>query len=261
MSYSVAIADDNTTFASAIEKKLLLYTDINVVGTACSGTELMEVIKQKMPQVVILDNVMPYMDGIEVLKAISNLDEDYDPVIIMMTVTSNDNLTRNAVELGADYYFVKPVDLDEFASRVEPIVKYNPERTSEVYTKVMFNKTGEDNNHVLVTNILHEIGVPAHIKGYMYMRDAIKMVISNQELLGGITKELYPAIARKYNTTSSRVERAIRHGIEVAWSRGRVETLDMIFGYTIDQNKGKPTNSEFIAMVADKIRMQIGEYV
>jgi two-component system response regulator (stage 0 sporulation protein A) len=263
MSFSVAIADDNATFLSSAEKCLKQSQNMEVVGTASNGKELLELTHMKRPDLIILDLVMPIMDGLDVLKALRNLDEKYSPGIVMVSAVGNENITKTAAELGAQYYFLKPIEMESFAQKIEEIysVNLNDGRRKILNFKGLSDDSSDRQYHAMITSILHEIGVPAHIKGYTYMRDAIKMVIADPNLLGGITKELYPSIAKKYNTTPSRVERAIRHAIEVAWTRGRVETIDMIFGYTIDQNKGKPTNSEFIAMVADKIRMQVGEYV
>lgn len=185
------------------------------------------------------------------------------PKIIVLSAVGQDKITQTAINLGADYYIVKPFDFVIFINRIrelvtnkvvggEPKIRQNQEvqMTRSDYVK----NTG--NIETEITNIIHEIGVPAHIKGYLYLREAIKMVIDNVELLGAVTKELYPSIAKKYNTTPSRVERAIRHAIEVAWSRGKVDTINQLFGYTVHNTKGKPTNSEFIAMIADKLRLE-----
>lgn len=262
MTFTVAIADDNASFASAVEKRLSLSENINVVGTANNGKEMIEIIRKEKPDVLIIDVIMPTMDGLDVLRALKNFGDIYKPKIVMLSAVGGEKFTKKAVDLGADYYFVKPIDLDDFMAKIEEIFDNEVESLNSQQFQGPFNKefVNDKNHHLIITSILHEIGVPAHIKGYTYMRDAIKMVINEPDLLGAITKELYPNIAQKYTTTPSRVERAIRHAIEVAWTRGRVETIDQIFGYTIDQNKGKPTNSEFIAMVADKIRMQVGEY-
>ncbi|NME94819.1 sporulation transcription factor Spo0A [Clostridium cochlearium] len=170
-----------------------------------------------------------------------------------------------AINLGADYYVVKPFDMEIFVKRIRQM--FNNTISGESVrinnmpvlqsTSIEINKKEEPFDlETEITNVIHEIGVPAHIKGYMYLREAITMVVKDMELLSAVTKELYPSIAKKYNTTASRVERAIRHAIEVAWSRGQIDTINKIFGYTIHNDKGKPTNSEFIAMVADKLRLK-----
>ncbi|MCL1802209.1 MAG: sporulation transcription factor Spo0A [Eubacteriaceae bacterium] len=267
MKYTVAIADDNANFADAIEKKLSTTDKFEVVGVTSNGKDMVELIKKEKPDAIIVDLIMPTADGLDVLRSVQGFGKSYNPKIVMLSAVGGEKFTKKAVELGADYYFVKPVDLDDFAAKFQDVFNADDESitTSSLsfenpYEKPEATMPDSKNYHVLITSMLHEIGVPAHIKGYTYMRDAIKLVLDEPEMLGGITKELYPAIAKKYSTTPSRVERAIRHAIEVAWARGRVETIDLIFGYTIDQNKGKPTNSEFIAMIADKIRLQVGEF-
>ncbi|MGG7060247.1 sporulation transcription factor Spo0A, partial [Clostridium tertium] len=173
-----------------------------------------------------------------------------------------DKITQRAITLGADYYVVKPFDMDVFTKRIREMFN---ETTSNVIKKqtntvietdVKVQSKGPIDLETEITNIIHEIGVPAHIKGYMYLREAITMVVNDMELLSAVTKELYPSIAKKYNTTASRVERAIRHAIEVAWGRGQVDAINKLFGYTIHNEKGKPTNSEFIAIIADKLRLK-----
>jgi len=266
MKYTVAIADDNANFADAIEKKLSTTDKFEVVGVTSNGKDMVELIRKEKPDAIIVDLIMPTADGLDVLRSVQSFGKSYNPKIVMLSAVGGEKFTKKAVELGADYYFVKPVDLDDFAAKFQDV--FNSEDTSSTSSGLSFDVPFEKNEtqptnknyHLLITSMLHEIGVPAHIKGYTYMRDAIKLIIDEPEMLGGITKELYPTIAKKYSTTPSRVERAIRHAIEVAWARGRVETIDLIFGYTIDQNKGKPTNSEFIAMIADKIRLQVGEF-
>lgn len=255
MERKVAIADDNQTFASNVVNYLRTKKDYDVVGVTTNGKELLEIVREKRPDVVLLDTIMPVMDGVSVLQELGK-DENYNPHIIMMSAVGGEYFTRKAISLGADYYFLKPFDIEEIDREIKSY--FNPEKIDYSFSEGKVNR--EKSYQVMVTSILHEVGVPAHIKGYVYLREAIKLVMDDIDLLGGITKTLYPMIAKKYETTPSRVERAIRHAIEVAWNRGRVETIDNIFGYTIDQNKGKPTNSEFIAMVADKLRLDIGEY-
>lgn len=260
MSFSVAIADSNNLFVSELAGKLNESRNLNVVLKSSDGGEFAEGIRSKKPDVIIMDVVLSGKDGIELLNEIRN-EEGYSPKIFVMSAITSDELLRVVSENNASYFFVKPINLNVITDKIEEFLFSGQRGENEIISlSDIIDKPTPNDHHIIVSNMLHEIGVPAHIRGYTYMRDAIKMVIQDPDLLGGITKDLYPGIALKYNTTPSRVERAIRHGIEVAWSRGRVETLDMIFGYTIDQNKGKPTNSEFIAMVADKIKMQTNEY-
>ncbi len=186
------------------------------------------------------------------------------PKIIVLSAVGQDKITQSAINLGADYYIVKPFDFVIFINRIRELVankvESGGEQSQEQHADIQMTRSdyvkNAGNIETEITNIIHEIGVPAHIKGYLYLREAIKMVIENVELLGAVTKELYPSIAKKFNTTPSRVERAIRHAIEVAWSRGKVDTINQLFGYTVHNTKGKPTNSEFIAMIADKLRLE-----
>ena len=202
------------------------------------------------------------MDGLGVLEKLSQESMNKIPKIIILSAVGQDKITQRAIALGADYYIVKPFDLEVFVKRIKELATNSfalPDFSITSHTLPSPSFQTRSRGHSLeaeITNIIHEIGVPAHIKGYQYLREAITMVINDMELLSGITKELYPGIAQKFNTTPSRVERAIRHAIEVAWSRGRVDTINKLFGYTIHDEKGKPTNGEFIAMVADKLRMQ-----
>jgi two-component system response regulator (stage 0 sporulation protein A) len=199
-----------------------------------------------------------------VLEKLNSMDIDPMPRIIVLSAVGQDKITQRAITLGADYYVVKPFDMDVFTKRIRQMFN-NTISSDEVKRSVTAMDSTMDSKanrnepidlEAEITNIIHEIGVPAHIKGYMYLREAITMVVNDMELLSAVTKELYPSIAKKYNTTASRVERAIRHAIEVAWSRGQVDTINRIFGYTVHNDKGKPTNSEFIAMVADKLRLK-----
>lgn len=207
---------------------------------------------------------MPHLDGLGVLEKLNSMDIEPMPRIIVLSAVGQDKITQRAITLGADYYVVKPFDMDVFTKRIRQMFNNTISSGDEVKrtipviesSEIRINRNEPIDLEAEITNIIHEIGVPAHIKGYMYLREAITMVVNDMELLSAVTKELYPSIAKKYNTTASRVERAIRHAIEVAWSRGQVDTINRIFGYTIHNDKGKPTNSEFIAMVADKLRLK-----
>lgn len=263
---SVVIADDNKEFCSILNDYLMSQHDIMVTGIAGDGLEALDLIKEKKPDLVVLDIIMPHLDGLGVLERLNNIEINPMPRIIVLSAVGQDKITQRAITLGADYYVVKPFDMDVFTKRIRQMFNNVITDGSETKKTISFfeNNTG-GNRHFAnnpnnleqeITDIIHEIGVPAHIKGYIYLREAITMVVNNMELLSAVTKELYPSIAKKYNTTASRVERAIRHAIEVAWSRGQVETINKIFGYTIHNDKGKPTNSEFIAMVADKLRLK-----
>lgn len=254
---SVLIADDNKVFADGISSYLKTQSDFIVAGCAYDGEEALGMILETKPDIVLLDIIMPKRDGISVLKRLQEVKLDKQPTVIAISVAESTWITESVSRLGAKYFMLKPQSneairdiLRDFASVDTKTFKAGAKQ-SGVTTQKSYDLES------LVTEFIHELGVPAHIKGYQYIRTAIMMVVDNMELLNYITKQLYPEIAKKYGTTSSRVERAIRHSIEVAWTRGRPETMDDIFGYTIDTGKGKPTNSEFIAMVADRIRLQI----
>lgn len=260
---SVVIADDNKEFCNILNDYLLNQRDIIVTGVAKDGIEALKLIEEKKPDLVVLDIIMPHLDGLGVLERLNTINMDPMPRVIVLSAVGQDKITQRAITLGADYYVVKPFDMDVFTKRIRQMFN-NIISSDQVKKTISLIETEEikvKKSEPLdleseITSIIHEIGVPAHIKGYMYLREAISMVVNDVELLSAVTKELYPSIAKKFNTTASRVERAIRHAIEVAWSRGQVETINRIFGYTIHNGKGKPTNSEFIAMVADKLRLK-----
>ena len=250
---SVLIADDNKEFCSILNDYLLNQRDIVVTGIAKDGKEALTLIEQKQPDLVILDIIMPHLDGLGVLERLQSMNLEKFPRIVILSAVGQDMITQRAITLGADYYVVKPFDMDMFNDNVPSEPVRRPVAVTAVETPV---QKGPVDLETEITNIIHEIGVPAHIKGYMYLREAITMVVNDMELLSAVTKELYPSIAKKYNTTASRVERAIRHAIEVAWGRGQIDAINKLFGYTIHTDKGKPTNSEFIAIIADKLRLK-----
>ncbi len=258
----VLVADDNREFGEILGEYLTNQDDIEVVGIARDGIEAFDMITQLSPDITILDIIMPHLDGLGVLERINSLGLKSKPQFIILSAVGQDRITQKALSLGAEYYIVKPFDMDILVSRIRQIKESGriPAIKSEIPAtekKAYHAKGPAKNLQFEITNIMHDVGVPAHIKGYQYLRDAIMMAVKNIEIINSITKELYPTIAREYSTTPSRVERAIRHAIEVAWGRGQIETLDKIFGYTISVGKGKPTNSEFIAMVADKLRLEL----
>lgn len=249
----IAIADDNRDFCDILEEYLSEQEDFKVVAKAYNGNQALEIIQEKEPDVIVLDIIMPHLDGIGVLENMCVMDLKKRPKVIILTTLGQEATTQRSIELGADYYILKPFDLEVLGTRVRQLFETTVTREKNV----VYPGTGrfQKNMDVEVTRIIHQMGVPAHIKGYQYLRDAILFVIDEVSLLGAVTKELYPMIAEKYGTTASRVERAIRHAIELAWDRGNVEMMTKFFGYTINIERGKPTNSEFIAMVADKLRM------
>lgn len=257
---NIAIADDNERMVRLLGDIVRSDEELQVIGTAKDGVEAYELIKTAEPDVVLLDIVMPKMDGLGVMEKV-NKDSTIKkhPAFIMISAIGQEKITEDAFRLGADYYIMKPFDNDMVISRIKDVKNRNVARPSEVRKVQPYEKREELKERNLeadVTAIIHEIGVPAHIKGYQYLRDAIILSVNDMEMLNSITKVLYPTIAKRHQTTPSRVERAIRHAIEVAWSRGKMDTIDELFGYTVSTGKGKPTNSEFIALIADKIRLE-----
>ncbi len=257
---SVVVADDNERIVSLLSDLLKTDEEIDIVGTAANGQEAYEMIRREKPDVVLLDIIMPKLDGLSVMEKI-NKDNTLDkhPAFVVMSAVGQETITEDAFNLGANYFIMKPFDHESLMGRMKQLktprhIVVNHGIASSSITKMP--EMTERDLEVVVTEFIHEVGVPAHIKGYQYLRDAIIMTVNDSEMLGAITKILYPEIAKKHKTTSSRVERAIRHAIEVAWSRGRLETIEEMFGYTINSGKGKPTNSEFIALISDKIRLQ-----
>lgn len=257
----ILIADDNKEFSSILRQYLEEQNDFEVVAIANDGIEAVEFVGNYKPDVLVLDIIMPHLDGLGVLEKINSMDLSRLPKVIVLSAVGQDKITQRAINLGAEYYVVKPFDMEIFSKRIRqmfsvPNTEQEIRRAPSMVIQGGNPFTNANSLEAEVTNIIHEIGVPAHIKGYLYLREAIQMVVKDIELLSAVTKELYPSIAKRFNTTASRVERAIRHAIEVAWSRGQIETINRIFGYTVQNDKGKPTNSEFIAMVADKLRLQ-----
>ncbi|MEE1007848.1 MAG: sporulation transcription factor Spo0A [Agathobacter sp.] len=247
---NVAIADDNELMLQLLEEIISEDKELELVGKAKDGVEALEIIKDKQPDIMLLDVVMPNLDGLGVLEKVRN-DKDIKihPSFLMISAVGKEKITEEAFEMGADYYIMKPFDQENIIKQIKKAKIRKDNDSGRNATRKSLETE--------VTNIIHEVGVPAHIKGYQYLRDAIIMSVNDMEMLNSITKILYPTIAKKYQTTSSRVERAIRHAIEVAWSRGKMDTIDTLFGYTINTGKGKPTNSEFIALITDKIRLEM----
>lgn len=264
---TVLLADDNNEFATTLANYLQKDDEMEVIGMAKNGNEAYEMIINTKPDIVLLDVIMPHLDGLGVLERLNATAMDKRPICIMLSAVGQDKITQKAIALGAQYYVVKPIDIELLIKRVKDVRHFKPAQNQGSYItreiKAQYieigseNRKSEENLEALVTNIIHEVGVPAHIKGYQYLREAIMMVVNDIDVINQITKQLYPQIANKYHTTPSRVERAIRHAIEVAWGRGQADTVESIFGYTVSAIKGKPTNSEFIAMIADKLRLEL----
>ncbi|MBX5466551.1 MAG: sporulation transcription factor Spo0A [Firmicutes bacterium] len=260
MAINVLVADDNREFRELLREAVAAEEGLEVVGVAAHGLEVLEFLQNHPVDVVILDIIMPHLDGIGVLERLAQQEGEKRPKVIVLTAFGQETMTQKALELGADYYILKPFNLKVLAARIKQLAQRPQPARRPAEVAASANKLAlvpVRHLDVEVTNIIHEIGIPAHIKGYLYLREAILMVVNRVDLLSGVTKELYPSIAQKFKTTPSRVERAIRHAIEVAWARGNVEVINSIFGHTVNRERGKPTNSEFIAMVADRLRMQM----
>ncbi|MCQ2435839.1 MAG: sporulation transcription factor Spo0A [Clostridia bacterium] len=252
----ILIADESDEFRKSLRDNLAL-ADIDVVEEAKSGEDILNKIKRTVPDIVIIDVWLPKLDTVQVIKKTKLLFTSPSdmPDFIVLSYCTNQNLFQEAIEAGAAYCMQKPFDYTTLYERIERIHK---RRMNEAKASVQISPYSDDRNDLetQVTNIIHRIGVPAHIKGYQYLRTAILMTVEDNDLINSVTKILYPSVAKKYQTTSSRVERAIRHAIEVAWDRGDIDTLNSYFGYTIQNERGKPTNSEFIAMIADNLRLK-----
>ncbi len=256
----VLLADDNKDFCDVVVSYLNKQEDISVVAVSHDGIDACNKIREYHPDIAIIDGIMPRLDGLGVLEKLSKATDITQPITIMLSAISQEKVIQKALDLGASYYIIKPFDMESLISRIRQL-KYEKAvpKTGTNQGQTISSLQNQNSSYDLetkVTNILHEIGVPAHIRGYHYMREAIMMSVNDMDVLNYITKELYPSIAKKCNTTPSRVERAIRHAIEVAWNRGKVDAIDALFGYTVNNHKGKPTNSEFIALIADRLRLE-----
>ncbi len=255
-SLKVLILEDNLEESRKLQHFLEGQSGVNVVGCIDDGAVGFNMILETEPDAVILDMVLPSLDGLDILDKLHNISMLKRPKIIVVSSFGNDNLITKAACAGADYYMAKPLDPSSLYQRIVMLTEHYVAPKAPPADPIINNNPEED-LEVTVSNIIKIVGVPAHIKGYQFLRDSIIWTIKDNEIINAVTKELYPGIAKRYHTTASRVERAIRHAIEVAWQRGDLETINKLFGYTIQVSKGKPTNSEFIAMIADKIRLQL----
>ena len=263
---NVVIVDDNPMILNTLDEVISSEAGLSVIGRADNGKDAIDMIKDTQPDVVLLDLVMPQMDGITVVENIKKKTSMLkNPAFIILSAVGGEQMTEEAFQAGANYFLMKPFDKDILVNKIRRIgkrpVRPVPGKVLEAPLKAAtpeeaaMNREEYMKEHLEtdITKMLHELGIPAHIKGYQYLRDAISMVVRDREMMEAVTKILYPEIAKKNYTSSNRVERAIRHAIEVAWGRGSLEVIDELFGYTISTGKGKPTNSEFIALIADKI--------
>ena len=254
---NVAIADDNQRTVEMMTELLEQESDIEVIASADDGEEALRIIKEKQPDVVLLDIIMPKLDGIGVLERLQTEDLSKRPIIIMVSAMGQENVCEEAMELGASYFILKPFDLRTIIKQIKQakIKQQIPERPFVSVPEKIHGLT-ENQLEIIITNMIHEIGVPAHIKGYQYLRDSIMMAVCDMDILNSITKQLYPSIAQKFDTTPSRVERAIRHAIDIVWTKGNQELLKEIFGTFVMEGQERPTNSQFIAAVADWMRLE-----
>ena len=246
---TVIIADNSEEFCTILTDHLKRADGFQVIGTANDGEQAIRLITERKPKILVLDLMLPKKDGLSVLKAISTLPAK--PVVLATSAFITDYVSAAAAGLGVQYLMLRPCDMTALVERLEEI------RFGESQRMTPARQGNTQSIEAMVTGIIHEIGVPAHIKGYQYLREAIIIAVGDMDVINAITKVLYPQVAKTFQTTPSRVERAIRHAIEVAWDRGDLDTLQRFFGYTVSNTKGKPTNSEFIALIADKLQLQL----
>ena len=242
----VLMIDDNVKLIDAVKEYFKNNNDINVVLEAHDGLEGFEIIKNKTDQydIILLDLIMPKKDGIYVLEQMQR--NNINKKVIVETSYNASEVIREVSEYDVSYFVLKPFDLDDLEKKIYDVFKRKNEKSIDFYNS---------NLQISISKLLHDLGIPFHIKGYQFLRDAVNMIFENPEMIGGITKELYPELASKYNTTVSRVERSIRHAVEVSWNRGDIKLMENIFGHSVDIDRAKPTNSEFIVTVADKLKL------
>ena len=250
----IAIIDDNTGIREIMSSYIEMQDDMETAGLAGDGIEGLKVIHETNPDIVILDMIMPKLDGLGVLEQISESVNLSKPYFICLSAVGQEELIRKAVGLGAKYYMIKPFDMEMLMKRIRELNGNKQGIPSGEQTGMVQDRS--KNLEEKITDIFLLIGIPAHIKGYHFLREAIKMVVKDGDVINRITKELYPGIAKEFKTTPSKVERAIRHAIDVAWNRGKVENINQLFGYVVYDENDKPTNGEFIALIADKLNME-----
>ncbi|MCI9402631.1 MAG: sporulation transcription factor Spo0A [Oscillospiraceae bacterium] len=242
----IVVADASEDFRRILVETFNKESDLTVAGETADGVEAVALCEENQCDVLIMDMVLSTMDGVEVLSAVNELAPK--PKVLVLSSFARGNVADLAATNGADYFMMKPCKTTSVVERVRQMVSFSrPEEEAERQSRSL---------ETTITSIIHEIGVPAHIKGYQYLREAIMIAVEDMDVINAVTKVLYPEVAKRFGTTASRVERAIRHAIEVAWDRGDLETLQKYFGYTVSNAKGKPTNSEFIAMIADRLQLQ-----
>ena len=245
---SILIADNSEEFCGSLSTALQRTERFNLVGTACDGEQAMQLLEERKPDILVLDLMLAKKDGLSILKSMTGWERR--PAVVATSGFMTDYVASAAAGLGVAYLILKPCDMEALVDRLE-------ELRGDTGRSIPVRRAPGQSIEALVTGIIHEIGVPAHIKGYQYLREAIIIAVGDMDVINAITKVLYPQVAKTFQTTPSRVERAIRHAIEVAWDRGDLDTLQRFFGYTVSNTKGKPTNSEFIALIADRLQLQL----
>lgn len=245
----VYIVDSNNDYRYVCAENLRKQ-GLDVVGESGDGSDALVAIKRFRPDIVLIDLWFPGLDAAGLMKESRKIDPEYNPAFLLVTGINNRRLIEEILNLGADGCVIKPFEYESLVFRIKNILDKSE-------CDKMFSSDSDFDLETQVTQIIHQVGIPAHIKGYQYLRSAIMMVVKNNRIINEVTKTLYPTVADEFSTTSSRVERAIRHAIEVAWDRGDVDMLNSFFGYTVQNSKGKPTNSEFIAMIADNLRLKM----
>ena len=248
----ILIVDDNDELRGIMADYLLRQQDFTLAGEAANGIDALKKLDSSGADVMLLDMIMPNLDGFGVLEEMQRMPMEKRPKVIVVTALGRDDFICRAVNLGVSYYMIKPIDLPVLADRIREVARLSAYSAHDSQPLAIGSPTLDDR----LSNLFLTMGIPAHIKGYQFLREAIKLVIEHPPMISGITKELYPAIARRFGTSSSKVERAIRHAIEVAWSRGRIDTLNKTFGCCVARPEEKPTNGEFIALIADKLSME-----
>ena len=249
-SIRVMLADDNLNILRLLGDYLARKPDIEVVAAVSDGVEIPDAVRRHAPDILVMDIIMPRRDGFMTLEALNAMEAPLRPRVIVLTGLARDDFIMRAIQLGASYYMVKPFDMDLLYERIVEIARNDAPAVASAPAGQ------EETLDEQITNLFLTLGIPAHIKGYQYLREAVRMVMENHDVINRITKELYPGIARRFDTSASKVERAMRHAIEVAWTRGRLEAVNQMYGYRVFAREDKPTNGEFIAMVSDKLSVK-----
>ena len=249
----VLIAEENGEFLRNMLAAFRTY-GFDCMSVSKDGEQAISAIEKFQPDIVIMEAFMARFDALAVLKLLPTVKVKQKPYVVVLSNADNGVFEQKVLSAGADYYFIKPVDVSVLSERIAQLTGWDDKSVNNI---VKLRSGSQPDLELIVSDIMHELGVPAHIKGYQYLRDAIILSVNQPEMMNSVTKVLYPTVAKNFETTSSRVERAIRHAIEVAWDRGDIDVLSSYFGYTIQNSRGKPTNSEFIAMISDKLRLKL----